>query len=157
MSITHTIINILKIKLMKKQIIFAYLFFLSLGIAFAQTNTPASGNNNAATKVQVTYTCSMHPEIKSDKPGLCPVCNMELVVKATPQYTCSMHPEIVSSTPGKCPKCGMALELKSAPYSCPMHPEVTSMTPGECPKCGMKLQKGKSKSHNHSGHSGCSM
>ena len=26
-----------------------------------------------------TYTCSMHPEVKSDKPGKCPKCGMELV------------------------------------------------------------------------------
>jgi len=25
-----------------------------------------------------TYTCPMHPEIKSDKPGKCPKCGMEL-------------------------------------------------------------------------------
>jgi len=29
-----------------------------------------------------TYTCSMHPTIVSDKPGLCPICGMELVKKA---------------------------------------------------------------------------
>lgn len=142
---------------MKKQIILTYLIFLTLGFTFAQTNNPSSGNSIISSKTPVTYTCSMHPEIKSDKPGQCPVCNMELIVKATPQYTCSMHPEIVSSTPGKCPKCGMALELKSAPYSCPMHPEVTSMTSGDCPKCGMKLQKGETKSRKHSGHNGCGM
>ncbi len=28
-----------------------------------------------------TYTCSMHPEVKSDKPGKCPKCGMELVKK----------------------------------------------------------------------------
>ncbi|MEO6357709.1 MAG: heavy metal-binding domain-containing protein [Ferruginibacter sp.] len=26
-----------------------------------------------------TYTCSMHPEVISDKPGKCPKCGMELV------------------------------------------------------------------------------
>jgi hypothetical protein len=26
-----------------------------------------------------TYSCSMHPEVKSDKPGKCPKCGMELV------------------------------------------------------------------------------
>ena len=26
-----------------------------------------------------TYTCSMHPEVKSDKPGKCPKCGMELI------------------------------------------------------------------------------
>ena len=25
------------------------------------------------------YTCTMHPEVKSDKPGKCPKCGMELV------------------------------------------------------------------------------
>ena len=28
-----------------------------------------------------TYTCTMHPEVVSDKPGKCPKCGMELVVK----------------------------------------------------------------------------
>ncbi len=27
------------------------------------------------------YTCSMHPEVKPDKPGKCPKCGMELVKK----------------------------------------------------------------------------
>ena len=34
--------------------------------------------NMDATK---TYTCSMHPEVISDKPGKCPNCGMELIVK----------------------------------------------------------------------------
>jgi FtsP/CotA-like multicopper oxidase with cupredoxin domain len=34
---------------------------------------------------QVTYTCTMHPEIHSNKPGICPKCGMKLVpVKSTP-------------------------------------------------------------------------
>ncbi|MEP7238904.1 MAG: heavy metal-binding domain-containing protein, partial [Ferruginibacter sp.] len=28
---------------------------------------------------KVTYTCPMHPEIHSDKPGNCPKCGMKLV------------------------------------------------------------------------------
>ena len=30
---------------------------------------------------QHTYTCPMHPEIQSDKPGSCPICGMDLVLK----------------------------------------------------------------------------
>lgn len=30
---------------------------------------------------QIIYTCSMHPEIVSDKPGECPICSMDLVKK----------------------------------------------------------------------------
>ena len=39
---------------------------------FAQTNVPST---NA--KV-LYYTCPMHPSVKSDKPGNCPICGMEL-------------------------------------------------------------------------------
>ncbi len=35
----------------------------------------------AATPGAVVYTCSMHPEVVSDKPGKCPKCNMDLIVK----------------------------------------------------------------------------
>lgn len=29
------------------------------------------------------YTCTMHPEIKQDKPGDCPKCGMKLVLKSS--------------------------------------------------------------------------
>ena len=28
-----------------------------------------------------TYTCTMHPDVVSDKPGKCPKCGMDLVAK----------------------------------------------------------------------------
>ena len=61
---------------------------------------------------EVMYTCSMHPEVVTNKPGKCPKCEMDLT-KAKTVYTCSMHPEVLSSAPGKCPKCEMDLtEMK---------------------------------------------
>lgn len=141
---------------MKRQIIIASLMLFSMGFAFAQgtdSNSISPMKPLSSEKV-VTYTCSMHPEINSDKPGKCPVCGMDLVVKAAPQYTCSMHPEIVSSSPGKCPKCGMELVLKTPElYSCPKHPEITSSEPGRCSICGKKLKL--AESHNHTMMHGC--
>lgn len=143
---------------MSKYIILACLMLISMRYAVAQNSDTNSINGNKPVNSEniVTYTCSMHPEIKSDKPGKCPVCGMDLIQKMAPQYTCPMHPEVISSSPGKCPKCGMDLELKSsAPYSCPMHPEITSMKPGKCSICGMKLKK--AKAQNHSMHGCCGM
>lgn len=69
------------------------------------------------------YTCSMHPQIRQDEPGNCPICGMTLT-PVTPStapapiattkekatiYTCSMHPQIRQDKPGNCPICGMTL------------------------------------------------
>jgi Cu+-exporting ATPase len=59
----------------------------------------------------------MHPEIKQNKPGICPRCGMSLERIIEPSahkviYTCPMHPEIQQDHPGNCPICGMTLEPK---------------------------------------------
>jgi len=90
----------------------------SLGI-FAQ----AKPVKKDSTQHMAMYTCPMHPDVTSDKPGKCPKCGMALVAKKEPMkagmakvYTCPMHPDVTSSKPGKCPKCGMDLvEKKKAP------------------------------------------
>lgn len=62
----------------------------------------------------------MHPEVQSSTEGVCPKCQMKLVVQTPAKkdkaaeetaeaYTCPMHLEIRASAPGKCPKCDMPL------------------------------------------------
>ena len=55
------------------------------------------------------FTCPMHPEVRAEKPGLCPKCGMaiEMVYAASAagrtEYTCRMRPEIVRDQPAIVP------------------------------------------------------
>ena len=83
------------------------------------TDHAYSSNADRALAGRRSYTCPMHPEVVSDKPGSCPKCGMTLEpVMPRPSegktiYTCPMHPEIEQEHPGQCPKCGMTLEPKT--------------------------------------------
>ncbi len=50
---------------------------LLLGLGFTHHG---EGGGAIAGTAKVTYYCSMHPQIQSDQPGLCPICNMALVI-----------------------------------------------------------------------------
>ena len=81
--------------------------------------------NNTLGKI---YTCPMHPEVTSDKPGKCPKCGMSLVQKGKKTDHSSMdHGQEAKHAES------------SGLYTCPMDPDVISDKPGNCPKCGMKL------------------
>ncbi|MGB8537663.1 MAG: heavy metal translocating P-type ATPase [Acidobacteriaceae bacterium] len=87
----------------------------------------------AKTPASAQYTCPMHPEVLSPKPGPCPKCGMALdPTQPTPppehiEFTCPMHPQIVRDRPGTCPICGMALEPRSVTANA-ANPELISMT-----------------------------
>jgi hypothetical protein len=80
---------------------------------FAQTGKEKMPNTKMDTTGKIVYTCTMHPDVITDKPGNCPKCGMALVQKKVDKiYTCKMHPDVISDKPGKCPKCGMDLVEK---------------------------------------------
>jgi Cu+-exporting ATPase len=80
------------------------------------------------------YTCPMHPEVRSDRPGPCPKCGMALeaiapaALSTKTDYVCPMHPEIVRDAPGPCPICGMALEPRTVTVDEPPNHELVDMS-----------------------------
>jgi membrane fusion protein, copper/silver efflux system len=56
-----------------------HLTFMLLLLIIVLTGCSDHKSNEKTTDLKVYYTCTMHPEVISNKPGVCPICNMELV------------------------------------------------------------------------------
>jgi RND family efflux transporter MFP subunit len=71
------------------------------------------------------YTCSMHPKVRQDRPGKCPICHMNLT-----KFKVEVDDEVetVSST------------VKNR-WKCDKFPDVTSEKPDTCPRDGTPMIK----------------
>ncbi len=108
----------------------------------------AANGPEQATKGTV-YVCPMHPEVRQDHPGRCPICQMHLVPEgetpvahtASAAHAAHAHhghaatpaPQAPVPAPASAPAGGTV-------YTCPMHPEIRQDHPGNCPICGMSLE-----------------
>ena len=59
---------------------FAVATLSSCGGSVKTDNKPAEVKKDSI-PAKVVYTCPMHPEVVSDKPGTCPKCGMDLEKK----------------------------------------------------------------------------
>jgi membrane fusion protein, copper/silver efflux system len=70
----------------KKTLIIIAVIVLLLANAFAIYYFAIRGRDTVqTTKKAELYVCPMHPQIQQDHPGVCPICNMELVLKGSSQ------------------------------------------------------------------------
>jgi len=83
---------------------------------------------SAESHLKDIYYCPMHPQIQSNQPGTCPICNMNLEKRA-PEKETAPKQRAETGIPAK--------DL----YFCPMHPQIQSNQPGTCPICNMDLVK----------------
>lgn len=64
-----------------KLLIITMIIGLFIGwVLFSGSETEQNSKEDTQTETEETvYTCSMHPQIKQNKPGLCPICAMDLI------------------------------------------------------------------------------
>ena len=81
---TSFILQLNKPSVMKKILLAFTLLLAATTFSFAQMKK--SSNPMHTKMVHTKYTCKMHPEVVSNKPGKCSTCGMKLVaMKAKPK------------------------------------------------------------------------
>lgn len=73
-------------KMKTKIAVIVFVLISSCTVTIALDKTKSGEKQSSSTKMEIAkdsvfYTCSMHPEVKMDKPGKCPKCGMVLIEK----------------------------------------------------------------------------
>lgn len=107
-----------------------YIFLFSIifiGFSCVENGKDEQFVENMKSQVEVYYTCSMHPQIKENKPGKCPICHMNLTkienddseVEDLSDQTiselwyCKDYPDVTSEVEDICPIDGSQMIKKS--------------------------------------------
>ena len=93
----------------------------------SSTNSGDAHEGHKRSKSKVYYTCSMHPQIKEDSSGKCPICHMNLT-KIELDETEEQSQITASAT-------------KKDNWQCKDFPDVTSETPDVCLMDGSQMVK----------------
>ena len=75
-------------KILSKTIVFPLILGLGIFIGWiSNTGTPPVSSEIHAHGASEVYSCSMHPQIRQNQPGTCPICGMNLVQSTSLQTT----------------------------------------------------------------------
>ena len=64
---------------MKTLLMIALAATLGASALWIATDRAVAGDTASTSRKVLYYTCPMHPSVKADKPGACPICGMNLV------------------------------------------------------------------------------
>ncbi len=107
------------------KLLFCFLLFFSLGCS---KDSSESLKNTEVSHEKYYYTCSMHPQVKENSPGKCPICHMNLTkveidesseipfkYQETKVWQCKDFPDVTSELETVCPIDGSPMILKEIP------------------------------------------
>lgn len=138
---------------MKKKIVVAIILLMIFGlITIAILSNPRAQVTQQTKTARVTqyWTCAMHPSVRSDKPGKCPICGMDLIpvemqagpvpgekaeeiTKQEGYYGCGLKEF------GHCPHCDEG--KPDARCVCGEHKFMVKGEMTSCPICGKELKR----------------
>jgi membrane fusion protein, copper/silver efflux system len=64
---------------LKNMLVIAMVATLGGGALWVAANHAVAEDATAANRKVLYYTCPMHPAVRADKPGACPICGMNLL------------------------------------------------------------------------------
>ncbi|QDV78332.1 Cation efflux system protein CusB precursor [Planctomycetes bacterium K2D] len=99
-------------------------------VGWLSAASEGSGSAEPEAEAASEYTCPMHPEIRQDAPGKCPICGMELVPVTNSKTRGSATAATTTAT-----------SAANDRYICPMMCTAPMGEPGKCPVCAMDLVK----------------
>jgi RND family efflux transporter MFP subunit len=112
------------------RLLLSLLFLLSAGCYQQDSSTvnPSGSDQHQHQSEQSYYTCSMHPKVKQDGPGKCPICHMNLT-------------KVISTPEDEVADGKIEPSHQSTVWQCKDFPDVTSAKQDQCPIDGTMMVK----------------